>query len=281
MKVRLGIVQAAPVAGDVEATFRQMEKAIAQAGRHGRQVQLLVFPELFVTGYLPQLWAKRPTPDEVGAWQRKMTELAAENDVWIVYGHPAYVVDNPPAHPVASGGAAQPIYNAASLVAPSGVVGTYAKVHLFGREPETFTHGAGFPVWETPFGRVAVQICYDVEFPESARVAALAGAQWLLIPANNMTPYGPFHATYTMARALENNMFVATVNRTVPEEDIDFCGGSCVAHPEHRWLIEPSPHEGIFTCDVEVDDLATLSESLNYGKYRQPDLYSLLVQRTE
>lgn len=278
--VRVGVVQSAPVRGNVEATLAQMEAWIGEAGLYGRRVNVLVFPELFVTGYLPELWVAPPTLEEVSNWQQRITHLAAKNDIWIVYGHPAYKVDNAPEHPQVKAGLEAPLYNAASLISPTGVVGTYGKVHLFGNEPATFMPGAGFPVWETPFGRVAIQICYDLEFPESARMAALSGAQWLLIPANNMAPYGPFHATYTMARALENNLFVVTVNRIEPELDIDFCGGSCAAHPEHRWLIEPTAVAGLHTCDVEVAELDALHASLDYGQYRRPDLYGRLTEST-
>ncbi|CAM3780743.1 carbon-nitrogen hydrolase family protein [Alicyclobacillus pomorum] len=286
MKFRLGLVQMAPTPGDVEANLSLMDEMVQRAGTTGEQVDLLVFPELCVTGYSPAYWKRRPTRQDEQAWQSRVHELAKREGIWIIYGHPSYCMavnasaKSELARSLHGDDAHLPLYNAVSLISPHGLVGTYAKVHLFGNEPATFARGDAFPVWETPWGKVAIQICYDLEFPEGARVAALHGADMLIYPANNMAPFGEYHRIYTMARAMENAMFVATVNRTGVEGNLQFCGGSCVAHPEGRWLIEAGPAPGLYTCDIHMDDLKCLDESLGYFRHRQPQLYEPLVAKS-
>ncbi|WDL99086.1 carbon-nitrogen hydrolase family protein [Alicyclobacillus sp. ALC3] len=282
--MRLGLVQDTPVVKDMEGTLGQMERYAAEAGRSGRQVNLLAYPELYVTGYYPEYWERRPTPQDELDWLARMQEVAAREDLFIVFGHPSYraqTVEHGTSRygvEMAGDGRDMPLYNAASLVSPQGLVGTYAKVHLFGSEAESFVPGDVFPVWQTPWGKLAVQICFDVEFPEGARIAGLHGAQIILFPADNMHPFGPWHRTFTAARALENGVFAATVNRLGPEFDTDFCGGSCCMHPNGEWLIEAQPDAGLFVCDIDVNDLADRDATVDYYRLRRPNLYRDLVK---
>ncbi|QQE79305.1 carbon-nitrogen hydrolase family protein [Alicyclobacillus sp. SO9] len=306
---KLGVYQGQPVQGNIEGTLQLMEQVIAEAGE--KSVQILVFPELFITGYLPELWEHVPSQAEEEEWMNRLTQSARQHDVWIVFGHPSYRVS--PLSPLDERSNARvhegsnertdnridnygdshsdehikhpsgpyipaPFTNGITLLSPDGVVGTYAKVHLFGDEPKTFVYGSEFPVWDTPFGRVALQSCYDIEFPESARMAAVQGAQLLINPANNMSPFGEHHRRYSMVRAMENSLFVITVNRLGPEKDIDFCGKTCVAHPEGRWLLETDREEGLQTTEIDLSDIASLDPSVHYLNQRRPALYRALIE---
>lgn len=273
---KIGVYQGKPVPGDTLQTLQLMENVIAEAEE--KKVRLLAFPELFITGYLPELWERVPTQAEEEEWMNRLTLSARKHDMWIVFGHPSYRVK--PLNPVdnrTSPHVPEPFTNAVTLLSPDGVVGTYAKVHLFGDEPKTFVYGSEFPVWDTPFGRVALQSCYDIEFPESARIAAVQGAELLINPANNMSPFGEHHRRYSMVRAMENSLFVATVNRVGPEKDIDFCGATCVAHPEGKWLLETDREEGLQTTQIDLSDIASLDPSVHYLSQRRPALYTALA----
>lgn len=277
-KFQLGIYQGAPIPGKIEQTLQQMELIIRAAGE--RNVQLVVFPELYVTGYLPSMWERFPTVAEEHLWHQRIAQVSKETGCWVVFGHPSYRVQ--PAHPLDERLQSNPegtLTNAISLVSPDGVVGTYAKVHLYGREPDVFVYGSEFPVWQTPFGRIALQSCYDIEFPESARLAAVHGAQILINPANNMDPFADYHRRFTMTRAMENSMFAINVNRVGSEEDLNFCGASCVAHPKGQWLLETGGEENLFTLEINLDDLSSLDPSLEYLKKRRPEVYQDLATR--
>lgn len=262
MKLRFGLVQDSPVLGDIEATFRKIEDYTVRAGKNGLALDLIVYPELFITGYLPELWEKKPTPEDEKIWLERLVSLAQRERVGILCGHPSF--------------RAEKLYNAASLITGDGVIGTYAKVHLFGRESELFTPGDIFPVWNTPWGKISVQVCFDLEFPEGARIAALEGAEILLLPTNNMAPYARFHEVYAMARAMENGIFVVYANRTGLEKDLDFCGGSCVAHPNGQWLLEPQRAPGLYVSDLDTGEKKVLDPALDYLKLRKPELYGAI-----
>ena len=278
----LGIVQAQPIQGDSEATLQMMELTIVQYGKEGRNVDVLVFPELFITGYLPELWERIPNAQDEEVWLHRLTKAAREAGLWLVFGHPSYRV-RPQATPApapenSSEGGLGVLTNAASLVSPGGVIGTYAKMHLFGEEAHTFLAGSEIPVWDTPWGRVAVQICYDIEFPETARIAALQGADVLINISNNMSPFGEYHRLYTQVRAMENTFFVANVNRVGPEKSIDFCGGSCVAHPDGTWLLEATPEAGVYVVELDLAQRSQAEPAVQYLKQRRPQAYGLLAQ---
>lgn len=277
--MRLGLVQDAPVEGSIKATLMQMEQYASRAGRSGERVNLLVFPELYVTGYYAEVWERQPTPADELNWIARIHEMARREDLWILFGHPSYRAATQEhgtsryGQEIVGEGTDLPLYNAVSLVSPEGLRETYAKVHLFGREWASFVTGDLFPVWVTPWGKIGVQICFDVEFPEGARMAALAGADLLLFPANNGFPYGEWHRIYTAARGLENRAFAVTVNRVGSELGDAFCGGSCAIHPNGTWLIDASPEPGLFTCDMNLAERHDVDQSIDYFRFRRPDLY--------
>ena len=102
-------------------------------------------------------------------------------------------------------------YNSAALVGPKGMAGVYRKVHLFARETLFFAPGdLGFPVFDLPFGKVGMMVCFDWIYPESARTLALKGAQIIAHPSNLVMAYCP---DAMITRCLENKVFAATANR--------------------------------------------------------------------
>jgi predicted amidohydrolase len=242
-------------------------------------VDWVVFPELFVTGYLPELWTRRPSPSEELEWLAHIERVARAEGVWVVCGHPSYRVQTLNAE-MQGNGTDGPLYNAASIVSPDGVIGIYAKIHLYGKEPETFAGGDVVPVWPTPWGKVAIQICFDLEFPEAARLAALSGADLLICPSNNMHPYGEFHRVFATARAMENNLFVAYCNRIGSELDLEFCGGSGVVDPFGRWLVEAREDDGLFVAELDLGLRSKLSPSMIYHRHRRPGLYRSIVEES-
>ncbi len=205
-KFRLGLVQMAPTPGDVEANLSLMDEMVQRAGTTGEQVDLLVFPELCADRLFTGVSNNDRTRRRAGMAEPSH-ELAKREGIWIIYGHPSYCMavnasaKSELARSLHGDDAHLPLYNAVSLISPHGLVGTYAKVHLFGNEPATFARGDAFPVWETPWGKVAIQICYDLEFPEGARVAALHGADMLIYPANDLAPFGEYAPDLTRWRA--------------------------------------------------------------------------------
>jgi predicted amidohydrolase len=172
------------------------------------------------------------------------------------------------------------LYNSAALVGPAGAVGIYRKVHLFGRERACFSSGEeGFPVWETPVGRLGIMICFDWYFPEAARTLALAGAELLLHPSNLVLPHGP---QAMITRCLENRVFAATANRvgseTGVEQSLTFIGQSQVVSPQGELLVRlGTAEESVGVADVDLSrarDKRLVSGNDLFAE-RRPSLYRL------
>ncbi|HSO73549.1 MAG TPA: nitrilase-related carbon-nitrogen hydrolase, partial [Blastocatellia bacterium] len=145
-------------------------------------------------------------------------------------------------------------YNAAMLVGPDGVIGTYRKVHLpFLGVDRFLTPGdKPFRVFDLPFGRIGINICYDASFPEAARALKLLGAELIVLPTN--WPTGAWRTAEFIinCRACENHVNFAAVNRCGVERGWEFIGRSKVADVNGDTIAEAA-REGEETLIVDVD----------------------------
>lgn len=165
---------------------------------------------------------------------------------------------------------------------------TYAKVHTCNFDVErNLTPGQEFTVCclDTPCGEVQVgaMICYDREFPESARILMLKGAELILVP--NACPMEINRLSQLRARAFENMLAVATCN--YPEGVPDCNGGSSVFDgvayvPESEGardtcILQADASEGIFVARLDLDRLRSYRETEVHGNaYRRPEIYGRL-----
>ena len=218
----IGVVNFASVRGDVPATLAKIEANIREAGAQG--IDILVFPEEALTG-LGGCTACRQGTDHCdyhhelaetvpGPSTERIAELCAEHDLYIAVGMVERDHNDP-----------EVLYNAAAFIGPDGIQGTYRKLHLgslpWVTEGVTFTPGDTLPVFETRFGPVGIQICYDFWFnPELTRLLALKGARIILNCCGTFA--GPGKRDYMMqttaTRAQENLCYVASSNHVGGED---------------------------------------------------------------
>lgn len=167
---------------------------------------------------------------------------------------------------------------------------TYAKVHTcdFGEECR-LTPGDGFYVADLDTGKGIVKtgamICYDREFPESARLLMLKGAELILTP--NACPMEINRISQLRARAYENMLGIATVNYPAGHPD---CNGHSTAFdgiaykpelPESRdtLLLDAGEEEGIYLADFPMDEIRQYrSREVQGNAYRRPGLYGMLAE---
>lgn len=218
----IGVVNFASVRGDVAATLAKIEANIREAGAQG--IDILVFPEEALTG-LGGCTACRQEVDHCdyhhglaetvpGPSTERIAALCAEHDLYVAVG----MVERDRHDP-------EILYNAAAFIGPDGIQGTYRKLHLgslpWVTEGVTFTPGSSLPVFETRFGPVGLQICYDFWFnPELTRLLALKGARIILNSCGTFA--GPGKRDYmiqtTATRAQENLCYVASSNHVGGED---------------------------------------------------------------
>jgi predicted amidohydrolase/GNAT superfamily N-acetyltransferase len=168
---------------------------------------LLVFPEYFTTQLLMLGDYRRPIRDQVWDLAKQaprfvafMTDLAVRHKLYIVGG--TIPVEEPKTGK---------LRNRSHFFSPDGDVGFQDKIHMtrFEKEEWIVESGSRLKIFDTDFGKVAINICYDVEFPEIARTAARAGATVLIVPSCTDDRQGFLRVRYCAhARAIENQLFV-------------------------------------------------------------------------
>jgi predicted amidohydrolase len=175
------------------------------------------------------------------------------------------------------------LYNSAALVDASGPRAVYRKAHLWDAEKLVFTPGSGPPpLVDIPAGRVAVMICYDLEFPEWVRRAALAGADLIAAPVNwpaAPRPAGERAAEVVKAQAgaAVNGVYVAVADRCGPERGVSWVGGSLIAGPDGYPLAGPAvagePAVLAAGCDLAAARDKRITAHNDLLADRRPELY--------
>ena len=193
-------------AGDVPANLATVRRVAAEAA--GRGARLVVFPELFVTGYGLGPRLRELAEPRAGASVSEVRRAAAAAGVAILVGFCERADEGP--------------FNSAALVERDGrVLAIHRKCHLYGAtERAVFTPGDALTMAEMDGLRLGVLVCYDFEFPEAARALALAGAELIAVPTALMAPHDVVAQSLVATRAAENQIFVAYANRTGREGDL-------------------------------------------------------------
>lgn len=268
-------IQAAPVSGPLTpATIRTnldgcvqlMERCVDETG-----ADLLVLPESASTGFTPgvgpeQLWA---LVDHVpGAITAPIQEAVARLGVHVVFGT------------YERGGEQGVVYNAAVLVGPTGeVLDTYRKTHLFcgeaRRDGGWVTPGDAAVVVRTELGSIGLIICFDGDYPELSRVAAIRGAEIICRPSALLRSADLWELT-NRARAYDNHVFVIGANATGTDPaGVIYFGNSMIVTPTGDVIARAASHVGWVSA---VLDPATALASLTPGS-NVPQRFDHLADR--
>jgi predicted amidohydrolase len=264
--MRVAIYQGPAEAGSVARNLDLLEARAAQGA--GLRARLLICPEMFLAGY--NIGAERAShlaePADGPALAR-VAGLAKEHGIALLVGYPER----------GRGGA---VYNAVRLIGRDGrSLANYRKCHLFGTlDRAMFRAGESAPaVVELDGIRVGLLICYDVEFPESVRLLALASADLVAVPTALMDPFAAVARLLVPARALENQVFLAYANRCGREGDLRYCGQSCVVGPDGADLARAGRGEQLIVADLDLARLSASRLANTYLADRRPELYRPLV----
>ncbi|MFJ4434228.1 nitrilase family protein [Pseudomonas sp. NPDC089395] len=274
--VRIAVIQYDPQVG-LEHADGNLNKGLAMARRAVSEgANLIVLPELANTGYTfdsrVEAYA-HAEPLEGGPSVQAWAAFAREHQLYLAAGFAERD--------------GLRLYDSAVLFGPEGRLGHYRKAHLWNREKLWFTPGdLGFPVFETPIGRVGLLICWDIWFPEVPRLMASQGADiicslnnWVWTPPPLFDQAGRCMASYlTMTAAHVNTLYIAAANRIGSERGGRFLGCSLIAGP-HGWPIgevASADDECIVYADVDLSAArpAPIWNSLNdLQRDRRTDLY--------
>jgi 5-aminopentanamidase len=270
--MRVAVAQTEPKLAEKERNLDACLALLEEASAGG--AELLVLPECAVPGYMfDSLDEALPFAEEIPgptseAFERECRRLG----VYAVCGLLERDGDR--------------LRNSAVLVGPDGLVGIYRKTHLPFLGVDRFvTPGDEPQVWDTPLGRIGLEICYDLRFPEVTRALALKGADLVAHPTNFPTAAKTQTEVITRARAVENRIFLLTSNRVGKERTGEFCGWSQIVDPYGTRLAEANEtEEKLLVADVEIEK-ARDKDYVIPGEYelylfghRRPELYESLVE---
>jgi predicted amidohydrolase len=247
------LAQLAPRPRDLAANAARAATVI----RQNPDVDLVVFPELYLSGYTMERLDELACPAGGGALA-PVADAAAGCGTAVVIGFPELI----------GGGVANSV---ALLDRDGSLSGVYRKTHLFGDEARAFVQGDSLLVATLAGRRVAPLVCFDVEFPEPARAAARAGAELLVTVSANMDPFWADHELAGRARALENRLPHLYVNRVGSESGFDFVGGSRSIAPDGTVLAEASsPTERLLVASVALGQ--STDDRVDYLRHARGEL---------
>jgi len=254
-RIRVASVSVLPKKWDKATNWERIERLVRKAKSEG-DAQVVVTPEGALDGYvINEVNAEKDTTKKNklienfielaeplhGIYMKKASELADELNIYLVLGCLEKDGDN--------------LYNSAILFDPEGdIIGKYSKTHFaqgYTINPSCYTPGEQYPVFQTPFGKIGMMICYDRQLPEPARILSLKGAQILFVPAyGGYTDKDGWNSVLLRTRAYENNVplvFSHPFQSLLIDEDGDI-RGMCNANEIVYFEVNTSPerYEGRF-----------------------------------
>jgi len=181
--------------------------------------------------------------------------------------------------------AGEDYYNTAFVVDADGTVaGRYRKTHVpeipLWREKFYFAPGdLGFPVIETKYARLGVQVCWDTFFPEGFRALALKGAQVIVVPTAAAFASAQRWERMLTSAAIANGVFVFRVNRVGGDERQRFYGKSFLANPYGEITIEPTgKSDAVVLAEVDLDEIEEARRVWGFFADRRPEHYGELTK---
>lgn len=270
---------------DMEQNYAVIESLVEEANEQG--VDFLVLPEAAIGGYLSSLGnhgdtvktTARSLPPAIrldGPEIARVQSIVGELLIAIGFCELAEDGDTR--------------YNAAAVLDGGHIYGTYRKVHQPLGEGMSYSAGSDYDVFDTPVGRVGLQICYDKAFPEAARIMALKGAQiiaslsaWPAARTATAENLQDDRWTYRFnlfdaARALDNQVFWIAANQSGTFGSLRYVGNAKVVDPGGNTLATTLLGSGMAVAEVDIDEtFRAMRAGMFHLRDRRPDVYGPVV----
>ncbi len=261
-KFQVAAVQMDCVRYQKAANLKTAEALVGEAAQGGAKI--IALPELFNTGYCvadADFTLAEPIPTgETTLW---MESLCKQYGVFLT----GAIIERDSHEGV--------LYDTHLLVGPEGYVGKYRKVCLWGDEQLRFREGSAYPVFDLGFAKVGLQICYEVGFPESARILALRGANLLIYSAAFGRARSYVWELASRARALENGVYVLAANRYGTENDtLAFANKSRIISPRGDLLAEGEKRDTVLLAEIDLDQVPCQRRAVPYLRDYKQQLFA-------
>jgi len=267
MSPRLALIQDAPGA-DMEASTEQALSRMEEAAQNG--AQLIAFPEVHLSPFFPQFPGRDASQHLVTLDHPIVTAFRDRcRELGVVAMPNAYLQE---------GGRR---FDASIVIGTDGqIAGVSKMVHIvqaphFYEQDYYAPSDTGFQVYETPFGRVGVVVCFDRHFPESIRTCVLRGAQLIVIPTVNTKAEDLDLFEWELrVPAYQNGVYIAMCNRVGREADMEFCGESIVVGPDGGVIAKAGDRAGILYADLDWSGIEKARRERPYLELRRPETYA-------
>lgn len=268
MELAIAVIQMDCELKNKEANLQKAEAYIEEVGK---DADLIALPEFFTTGYLLdlinddfyELAETIPGPT--------VTRLAKK-----AKQHGAAVIANIVEKDSQQTGV---LYDTTFVIDENGVYqGKYRKVHLYPTEHRYFRSGSAFPVFHVAGTTIGIATCYDHGFGEMFRMMALKGAELILIPSAVPKGFEYLLDLRTRARAQDNQIFTAAVNRAGNDGDVQWCGVSKIVNPRGEVMFEAGEGECVLTGSIDLSMISKERKQEPILRSRRPELYAALIE---
>ena len=223
-----------------------------------KSCDLVVFPELFLSGYLLGENLKTNSINLKHFAIKELKQTCAECNIACVVGFPRKEKNL--------------IYNSACFIEKTGeILDVYDKTHLFGDEKLYFAKGQKLKTFDSSLGKIGLLICYDIEIPEASRTLAINGATTIICISANMKPYDDLHKKFIEIRALENTANIIYCNYVGKNEQFSFVGRSNIITNEGKNVCKYSKTKKLIfgtLLEKTIED-----ENMIYLNNIRPELY--------
>lgn len=274
--VQIGSKVAAINPQDKDENVKRIIEKIELLGEHN---DLVVFPETCVSGYIPVPFSAK---SKVELWEvaddlqtsvafRNIFKASEQTDCLFIFGF------------IERSRIKYEVYDSAALVAQGKILGIYRKVHLGGEEHHYFIPGPEPEVFKTRIGIIGMSICYDMVFPEQARVLGIKGAEIIVFSSGwanigNLRLYARY---FPVARALENQVHVIFCNSVgvseFKEKKLRIYGESKIVSATGEIVAESTTdREEVITGILKRSDLEKAVCVLPVFRDRHVETYSVL-----
>lgn len=261
--MKVSLIQMDMKLGDPQYNFKHAEDLVRSAAKENPDV--ICFPETWNVGSFPKENLAALSDKDGQDVRNQFSALAKELNINIIAGSIANVKGDK-------------IYNTTLIFNRAGeCIAEYDKTHLFSPlgEDVYFESGDETVTFELDGVLCGIIICYDLRFPELIRTLALKGIKVLFIPSQWPLIRINHWNVLNEARAIENQMFVASSNSVGKAGDIQFGGNSSAVDPWGGVLVRGGESEEIITAELDLGIIENIRNSINVFRDRKPNLYEV------
>ncbi len=249
--MKVAIFQADAKPATLNQRLHSLDVALSESS--GQKPELLLCPELFLSGYGDKDSIRQNSCSIEGESIEKFADIAARHGVAIASGYPEKKDDI--------------LYNSLLCLSSSGELLANHRKRIFPSDYEKslFEPGKQITVFDFENGwRVALLICYEAEFPEAVRACALAGAQLVLVPTALGLEWSVVSRQLIPSRAFENGVYLAYANFAGADQTNQYIGDSVIVSPTGEDLARAGKNEEVICANIDQKSIIKARQRLPY-----------------